>query len=77
MKDTEDNFGEHFAQFLGVFCVLVVMSEIFIGLGNVYSWWAGLSDKPAWVQAIGSIFAVFVAIYVPWAQSQKQKKRVE
>lgn len=33
------------------------------------AWW------PAWVQAVGSVIAIFVAVLVPWAQNRKQQDR--
>jgi hypothetical protein len=48
----------------------------------VYCWpqlskWAEGSNAPAWVQAVGSVIAIFVAVLVPYAQSRREHGRRE
>ena len=35
------------------------------------------SDIPAWVQAIGSVVAIGVAVYVPWKQHKRELEQAE
>lgn len=61
---------------------LFVVSTICTGFGVLLAWglfyrWGSAPkaepfDLPAWVQAIGSITAIGVAIYVPWRQRNQQ-----
>lgn len=61
---------------------LFVISTLCTGFGVLLAWglfyrWGSAPkvkafDLPAWVQAIGSITAICVAIYVPWRQRNQQ-----
>ncbi|WP_449466050.1 hypothetical protein [Stenotrophomonas humi] len=61
---------------------LFVISILCTGFGTLLAWglfyrWGSAPDikpfdLPAWVQAIGSITAICVAIYVPWRQRSQQ-----
>ena len=43
---------------------------------RVYQWWCNMdpSGQAAWVQAIGSIMAIGVAIFVPYSQKKRELK---
>ncbi|WHL17651.1 hypothetical protein [Stenotrophomonas acidaminiphila] len=61
---------------------LVVISAISAGFGLLLAWglfyrWGSAPphkpiDLPAWVQAIGSVLAIGVAIWIPWRESRRR-----
>lgn len=77
--------------FIDIFSYIVVLSLI-VGIAvQIYPGWSVIGnfldtnlrfsqDAPAWVQAVGSVLAIFVAIWVPWNQNrlvQIKEKEVE
>lgn len=54
--------------------VFVVFAMTYV-LGDIYD--VERSEWPGWLQTIGSVVAILVAVWVPWQQSQAQRKRDE
>lgn len=61
--DERVGWGEWIAQGVGVFCVVICLLAFFPGWEMVGKIFAD-KDAPAWVQAIGSIGAILVAVVV-------------
>jgi len=77
MKNVESvGWGELVAQSVGVFCVVTCLLAFFPGwefVGKIFA----EKDAPAWVQAIGSIAAILVAVGVASWQSRETAAKEE
>jgi hypothetical protein len=68
-KSAQVEVGELIAQGVGISCVAAVLLAFFPGwamVGTIFS----RADAPAWVQAIGSIAAILVAVGVAYWQGR-------
>lgn len=75
MEDGEEaTWGEWAARGIGIACVVVCLLAFFPGWEYVGKLFAD-KDAPAWVQAVGSILAILVAVAVAYWQGREARRR--
>ena len=74
-KNEEVGWGEWVARGIGIGCVVTVLLAFFPGWHLVGRLFAE-KDAPAWVQAVGSIAAIFAAIGIAAWQRREEMRRL-
>jgi len=70
MRSVRYAWGEVFAQWAGIICVVSALIGIYPTWGRV-SVWLSDNNAAAWVQAVGSIFAIIGSVCIALWQSYK------